>query len=248
MNSEHIINDEWLGRIIRKNSYVLKVNRTFITKSREKNSEESQWLALIHKVPCFAFTKILPSDVEYIEFVENIGFRLIDTNVSFVKPVESGVFDQVEDGRLQIRFAGPKDGERTVDLARRSFIYSRFHLDRRYSRELANEVKAQWVASYFEGKRGDKMAIATTGDEVIGFLQLIQNEPDSFTIDLIAVDGKYKRMGIARGLIRFAESHYSRSKIVRVGTQLANMPSIKLYQKMGFSMDAAQYVFHYHNK
>jgi ribosomal protein S18 acetylase RimI-like enzyme len=246
MDSKHVKNDDWLSGIIQKKAYALVVDDAFIDAVKDERSEEYRWLQSIRNEPSFTYTKILPSDVAYIEFIEKLGFRLIETNVTFRKPVEHIEHFEVEGKEHEVRFAGPEDREGTVDVARRSFIYSRFHVDSRFPRELANEVKAQWVASYFKGKRGDKMAIATIGEKVIGFLQLLRNGTESWVIDLIAVDRDYGRRGAAADMIRFAEAYYKGFQYVLVGTQIANMPSIRLYQKLGFALDSAKYVFHYH--
>jgi len=246
MSGGNIKYDDWLSQIIQKKAYALTVDDAFIAAVNDKNSEEFSWLESIRHEPSFTYTKIIPSDVKYIKFIESLGFHLIETNVTFRKPVEHIDSFEVDGKDHDVRFAGPEDAEGTIDVGRSSFIYSRFHVDDNFSRELANEVKAQWVASYFKGKRGDKMAIATIGDKVIGFLQLLRNGTENWVIDLIAVDRDFGRRGVAGDMIRFAEAYYKGFQYVLVGTQIANMPSIRLYQKLGFALDAAKYVFHYH--
>ena len=47
-------------------------------------------------------------------------------------------------------------------------------------------------------------------------------------------------------MIAFVESQFAPS-VIAVGTQVANLPSVRLYEKLGFRLAAAQYVFHFHN-
>jgi len=53
---------------------------------------------------------------------------------------------------------------------------------------------------------------------------------------------------IAKDMISFAETQCHGFIKICVGTQLANMPSVNLYENIGFRFSGAHYVFHYHNK
>jgi ribosomal protein S18 acetylase RimI-like enzyme len=66
-------------------------------------------------------------------------------------------------------------------------------------------------------------------------------------IDLIAVDERHRRKGIATGMIAYAESHCGHFETIRVGTQVANIPSLRFYERAGFLVSASNYVFHYHH-
>ena len=93
------------------------------------------------------------------------------------------------------------------------------------------------------------MVIATIDSKIIGFLQLLKKKSEYFIIDLIATDKKHQKKGVAKSMIDYAQSYYSSKQIKKivVGTQIANIPSIKFYQKLGFIIKDAKYVFHYHN-
>jgi len=121
-------------------------------------------------------------------------------------------------------------------------------LDNKISNKISDEIKGKWVGNYFSGKRGDKMIIAKINNKIIGFLQLLKTK-NEFIIDLIAIDKNYRNKGIALNMIEFAENYYFEKgySSVIVGTQISNIPSIKLYQKLGFNIEGAKYVFHYHN-
>jgi ribosomal protein S18 acetylase RimI-like enzyme len=68
---------------------------------------------------------------------------------------------------------------------------------------------------------------------------------------LIAVDSAHHGKGLASSMITFAESlaldHSPATKMLVVGTQLANQPSISLYEKLGFRLCHAEYIFHSHS-
>jgi ribosomal protein S18 acetylase RimI-like enzyme len=90
------------------------------------------------------------------------------------------------------------------------------------------------------------MIVANYGDKIAGFLQLLHIGADQLVIDLIAVDKTHQGHGIASEMIAFAQNNTDRSTI-KVGTQVANIPSIRLYEKLGFRLCESYYVFHYHN-
>ena len=67
-------------------------------------------------------------------------------------------------------------------------------------------------------------------------------------IDLIAVDVRFQGHGVARDMIRFAESSNPDFESIQAGTQSINTPSINFYQKTGFRQiaSASAYVLHAH--
>ena len=89
------------------------------------------------------------------------------------------------------------------------------------------------------------MIVALVGDVIVGFLLLLESDTN-LTIDLVAVDNNYQRIGVASDMIAYAECYLNSFSSVQVGTQLANIPSIRLYEKMGFRAYTSNYVFHYH--
>ncbi|MBP1741959.1 MAG: hypothetical protein H6Q48_4252, partial [Deltaproteobacteria bacterium] len=94
--------------------------------------------------------------------------------------------------------------------------------------------------------RGDNMVVAIKDSSPAGFLQLLYSGKD-LVIDLIAVEEKFRRMGIARAMIHFAETALRGFEEIAVGTQIANVPSIRLYEKLGFRVASSVYTFHYHH-
>ena len=86
----------------------------------------------------------------------------------------------------------------------------------------------------------------TLDKKIVGFTLLLVPTDSEVVIDLIAVDDAYRRRGIAAEMIAFVESQFAPAQLV-VGTQVANLPSVRLYEKLGFRLAGAQYVFHFHN-
>lgn len=168
------------------------------------------------------------------------GFFLADVAVTF----EIGTSRDLPSSNKDITLATPEDKQETMEVARLSFSYSRFHKDPHIDQLIANRIKMNWVANYFSGRRGTHMLLAKVGAKVVGFIQLIETE-NAWRVDLIAVLPKFQRDGIGAALLS-AIKHIGENKKVIAGTQLCNLKSIRTYQKTGFQLLNAEYVFHRH--
>lgn len=238
---ENIVTDQWLSYIINKKAYKVVIDNSFVGRKEDfKNS----LMRITNTDMVFIYAKVPVDSLDCIDILEDQGFHLVDTNISFGKPLSSS---QRMIGNCDIRLATPDDDKQTVELARRSFKYSRFHLDNFFSKEVANNIKAQWVHSFFSGKRGDTLIVALVDKTVVGFLQIIQKKERTLIIDLIAVDSNFRGKGIAKDMIIYSQIHFRNMDYIRVGTQLANKPSISLYENLCFRFIEANYVFHYHS-
>lgn len=248
---KNIVYDKWLSEIIGKESYALTLDEEFIARSKENGTDENNWVHSIHSnniEPVFIQTKVSTQAIDFIKYLEGIGFFLVDTNVTLKKEIDSQHINNKKHkfNDIDIRFAKDSDRRGTVSVGSDTFIYSRFHLDSWFSNGMANRIKAQWVSSFFDGNRGDQMVVALINNKIVGFLQILKPKNDHFIIDLIGVDKEYQRKGIAEKMINFAIHENNNINKVIVGTQIGNIPSIKLYQKMGFFLEGAKYVFHFH--
>ncbi|HEB73323.1 MAG TPA: GNAT family N-acetyltransferase [Nitrospirae bacterium] len=194
--------------------------------------------------PAFCYAKAQTDDFAKIRALESLGFSLIETNVTFSKTPAGAIGDVEQEG---VCFANADDEDGVVAVARRGFIYPRFHMDPFFSRETAERVKAEWARNFFKRLRGDAMVVARCDGDIAGFAQLI-DDPDgkSIAIDLISVAEKFRRRGIARTMIRFIETRYAKRDRLLVGTQLINILSTRLYESIGFRLCASTYVYHLH--
>jgi ribosomal protein S18 acetylase RimI-like enzyme len=242
-NSNYLVHDQWLSNILQRDVYRLTVDDNLLNQIGDEALETHNLLKELKAKPVFIYAKVSTKSLAAIKFLEDSGFNLVDTNIVFDKPIEI----QNLTGEYLIRFAVPEDQDMVVELARKSFIYSRFHLDPCISSEIANTVKGEWVRNYFLGKRGDQMVIASTNGVIEGFVQLLYGQDKTLTIDLVAVDPKHRRKGIAGDMITYSETECKGFDQIQVGTQIANIPSMRLYEKLGFRVSSAHYVFHYHN-
>ena len=237
-----IFKDIWLTKQMSKCVYQLK------EKNFSKNSFLKTWQSFKNnhiESNYFVYSKINTKSIHTWQCLERANFKLVDTNIRF----ELNTFSKIEsreNSNIEIVFAKKKHENEIANIARNNFLFSRFHLDPLIDNEIANQIKQNWVKNYFYDKRGDQMVLALLNNQPAGFLQLIVNEGE-FIIDLIGVDKIAQGKGIAFSMILFAINNLKCSSM-KVGTQIGNIPSIKLYQKLGFILAGSDYVFHYHNK
>jgi ribosomal protein S18 acetylase RimI-like enzyme len=192
----------------------------------------------------FATAKIDTTATSTVAALEGFGFHVIDTALAFDAERARG-----DHGDKRVRFARPEDQASVTAIAGSAFRFSRFHLDPAIPDALADRVKAEWASNWFRGVRGDGMVVAEEDGHVVGFLQLLWHR-DRLVIDLIAVASDNQGRGLARAMIRFAAErgtgHARRPAAIAVGTQAANIPSVRLYESLGFRLRSSQYVLHHH--
>jgi len=131
------------------------------------------------------------------------------------------------------------------EIASKSFTLDRFHQDPKIDNSSADEIKKQWAGNFFSGKRGDVTVVASKKNRPVAFLLLLFGQKENI-IDLIAVDSKNRNNGLAKQMINFAKSINGFPQNLLVGTQASNIPSIRMYEKIGFKKINSQFVLHYH--
>ncbi|WP_353427844.1 GNAT family N-acetyltransferase [Polynucleobacter sp. MWH-UH19D] len=225
--------DQWLSSILGKN--VFQVDSKFASQLTPSHLPQG---------PALVMVKVPVSNIRDCKHLQGLNFFLVDTNIQLQKLRDkSGLLVN----SMNVRFANPSDEEAILKIAANSFTYDRFHGDPGIAHKTAEKIKVEWAQNYFRGSRGDWMVVAEDGGIVSGFLQLLHGQDGVLIIDLIAVGANYRHKGVAQKMIGFAiQNCEAKIDIVKVGTQIANLPSISLYLKMGFYITSAHYIFHCH--
>ena len=198
----------------------------------------------------FYFARVGVSEVPTVASLSRAGMSVVDVNVTFGLAAASAPREPTLPPGIDIREAGEADAADVLDIAETSFRYSRFHLDPLVPTVLANRIKREWIASYFARRRGECLWIATVEGRPAAFLAVIGGDDHGLrlkTIDLVAVAPSFQRKGLGRSLVLFFLAQYaSRCDRLRVGTQITNLPSCRLYETSGMTIDGAAYVLHMH--
>jgi len=193
----------------------------------------------------FADAKVAVDDEPGRGVLQKLGFTLMDTNLRFALARRDLLLTAADP---RIAFVAGDMIDDVGAIAGRSFIHDRFHRDPRIPSAAADAIKRDWARNFFAGRRGEWMVVARHEKSVAGFLQLLRSGADEMIIDLIAVDSAYRGLGYAGRMIAFAAANCNCAGPIVVGTQLANIVSVRLYEKLGFRLAGAQYVFHHHGR
>lgn len=230
--------DLWLTQVLARPAYRLEVTDEALTGS----GAVGDVLATLEEPNLFVFAKISTGWPGSIAALERHGFFVVETSLSFERSGSRA--GPQTDPRITVRSARPGDRAQVTAIARRSFMYSRFHTDPVIGRGRADDVKASWAANFFMGGRGDAMVVATAGEEVIGFLLLLERDP-RLVVDLIAVDAAWRGRMVAQAMLAHAEKLLAHNT-VRATTQACNVASVRLWETFGFTLRDSSQVLHFH--
>jgi GNAT superfamily N-acetyltransferase len=235
--SNAFVPDPWLSGLLQRRAFRLAND---LPSNAELNARLSE-------APLFVTAKPNATDVATIGRLEDVGFRVVDTALTFDT---AALRTDVRINGSEIRFALPGDRAGVAALAGRAFRLSRFHLDPLLPNRIADRIKASWASNFFDGGRGDGMVVAEEAGGIVGFLQLLRADNGVLVIDLISVAPEMVRRGIASAMIDFAwrngTGNGAPRSPLRVGTQAANIASCRLYESLGFRLCRAAVVLHHH--
>ena len=219
--------DTWLQKFLGKPAFRVDL-------SAGESGDVENTLRAITAQRAFAYARVPTRDTQTVGMLEDTGFRVVDVSVTLetegLPPAQAGDADRV-------RFSRADDAVPIRKIARGGFAFSRFHLDMHIDNRVADQIKSDWAGNFFNDTRGDFMVVADEHSEPQGFLQLLAGTDGTLTIDLVAV---------AAAMIRFAAHSCPDVKRLRVGTQAANVDSLRLYQRVGFVVRNTDYVLHFH--
>ena len=169
---------------------------------------------------------------------------LADVNVQFVKELNS--LETHSEDKTYVTNNLPVN-DQILNIARKSFRYSRFFNDPNLSKSKSQNIYLNWAKGAF--LQEDKyFVICEREDHIAGYL-LFSSEENCATVELIAVDEAYQGKGIGKSLIKAMES-FTFDKVInkiKVGTQVNNIPAVQFYSKMGFKYMNCSSIYHIWN-
>ena len=191
----------------------------------------------------FLFAKVPAADIAQLRLLESCGFRLVDTLVTLQHREGASAVAHP----AQVYIAAPEDRTAVGDIAEGCFRYSRFHQDPKIETATANRVKRRWAENCVARARGEEVLVASADGKVAGFLAVFLSR-EAAVIDLIGVEPRMQGRGIGRALVQaFVARWRPKARVLRVGTQVSNAASLRLYQRCDFFVADAQYVLHAHS-
>jgi ribosomal protein S18 acetylase RimI-like enzyme len=242
-----IVPDNWLSGIFGYPSFKIEEEEDSSGISNTVTSDR-----IIHSSggeSAFFYARISTNRIDTMRSLLKAGFYVVDVSVTFERKPDYGPVPLKNKG-ITVRRSVQSDRKGVIEIASTSFVFSRFHQDPDIGVRLANEVKRAWMESYFRGERGSHLLVATREEKPVGFLAVVSAAKGSsriMTIDLVGVGKAHQRHGIGRVLVEtFISDSAGKCELMRVGTQAANIPSINLYEELGFRVAETGYVLHAH--
>ncbi|MDP3183210.1 MAG: GNAT family N-acetyltransferase [Desulfobaccales bacterium] len=243
----NLASDDWLAAIF--GQPVFKVTLTDQPQAGPLGEDLKGALSNLVTQPGFYYVLVPTDRVDQVTALTAVGFRVVDVNVTFERRPATESLGLVPK-EVVVREVLPADHEAVLSMAYSCFVYSRFHLDPHISPDIANLIKKEWVHNYLRGKRGDRLLVAAVAGQPVGFLCVMSARVAgelTNIIDLIGVDRTHQGRGAGKALINFfVAGSAGRFQKLRAGTQIANIPSMRLYEACGFKVRETAYVLHAH--
>ena len=242
--SRMISNDQWLSDLFGYSVFHLHVDSNEGPKASEIRDHFEQ-----HN-RAFSYAKIDVACTETLRELQTVGFNVVDTNVVFSLNDGAKESPALNTEQLVISEATNDDHADVLQIAGSCFRQSRFHLDPSVPNNLANKIKREWIKNCLAANRGDRVFVSRERGQVTGFLASGLTRDSNQTtaiIDLIGVGSAFQGRGIGMALCKaFIKNYSAKVDQLLVGTQIANLPSMRLYQKLGFNIIRSSYVLHKH--
>lgn len=239
--------DPWLKSIFCHDVYRI------VDFGQDNASELNDLHAAIHGCDeGFFFVKVPVAETAMLKRFLDAGFRIADISVTLDR--EPGNVEEIcKKPRLSgctVRTAYPEECKKVGEIAEICFTKSRFHQDPDIPKEIADTIKRKWVENYFNGERGESILVADYDNKPVGFLAIAKTENPNQVIriiDLIGIHPMYHGRGFGSCLVNhFIADSIKKCDLLRVGTQIINVPSLHLYEKTGFRTSGASVVLHAH--
>ena len=209
-----IILDKWLTKQFNHKVYFIE-NINFSDLNLDNVNERS---LIYYKSPIL--------DDEKIKILKIEGFKFIEHSILYKLIIKKNY--KINNN---FREANIEDREELKNMAKNSFINSRFFNDQNIAISIAEKVKVNWIDNYFNGKRGNSLIVAEENSIITRFILLIFKD-DRIIIDLIAIKKNYRGMNIASNLIQFTISKFNKYNLILAGTQKIIQPQLDCMKKI----------------
>ncbi|WP_233268385.1 dTDP-4-amino-4,6-dideoxy-D-galactose acyltransferase [Pantoea sp. BAV 3049] len=217
---------KWENSFFKVNSALLSLD----THQAAINEAELQVFGLVQ-------VKVLSQQTAELDALSRLGFRLVEGEADFVLGIGTG-------GRPEgIRIARKEHIPALREAASGAFAHSRFR-EPWYQPGDSGRFYAQWVENAVLGTFDNQCLLAVSeAGEMQGFVSLRELPDGSARIGLLATLPEAQGLGVGQRMVEAAidwcrARHLSR---LHVGTQLGNLPAIRLYLRCGGVLERTAY-------
>ena len=177
----------WDTKVIGKN--VIEINNSFDIDKKVYNEFEAN-LSLLHS-PYMLFCKVPINDINRIHFLEEYGYRYIETQFHILKRIQEkykihlGIeYSPIED----------KDLASILDIAKTTFDTDRYSIDPFIGKTLAGERYSNWILDSINNEKYQLFKYISDND-IVGFHFIKVEDEKAFGL-LGGVKQEYKSTGI----------------------------------------------------
>jgi GNAT superfamily N-acetyltransferase len=192
----------------------------------------------------FLVARCAVTELAAAQAMERHGFLLMDTLLYFTRdlseplPPVSGLVRPVQTDEAEI----------VRQLASRAFqgYGGHYHADSRLDRAACDAVYESWAyRSCLSKQAADEVLVYEADGQIAGFVTIKLKEEDGEG-PLYAVEPTAQGQGIGRalmtGAMNWLKTHRARRMVM--STQITNVPSQKVWLRLGFEPSHAEYTFH----
>ena len=243
-SKDFIQRDAFLESILDRPTYKINKFTDSVDLNLLKDKKYGKKKALFF-TPRLIFLMFLP-----FVLLESSGFKIIEENITLERKggkTKTNTKEPFRDRQqYEIRWAQDKDRNFVEDIAKKISPTTGFIKTRKLTIHWPMKSRGNGLGNFFLGKRGDAMIVATANNRPVAFCSYFSKKKHS-VIDLIAVSKKHRKKGLSKQMIIYALQNLSDRNRWLVGTQSTNIPSVRLYESLGFQNIGSQHVLHKHS-
>ncbi|HEX8657109.1 MAG TPA: GNAT family N-acetyltransferase [Hymenobacter sp.] len=187
-----------------------------------------------------------PADIETAAATRQVGVRLIDRKVTFVRGTAPALPASAAGWDLTCVIPVAAYTPRLEQLAWESGQFSRFRTDDKFEPHIFTNMYNHWLRASVNGELAQVVFtyLSPTGSE-LGLLTLGQQERCA-SIGLLAVDAEVRGHGLGQRLVEVALQQALQwgCTQLQVVTQRDNEPACRFYNRCGFEVEQEQHIYH----
>ena len=188
-------------------------------------------------------------DLKSIRCVEKVGFRCMDVRITRELPMANRPGEEAGQVSDAVGFYREADWKALRAIARSSHGATRFYHDPEFHQEKCDALYERWLANACANARVDeneKVLVVREGGRAVGYATCECESTGIGLIGLIAIAEAARGRGLGELLVRsvLAWFHKQQMESVRVISQVRNVESARLYERLGFVTTATERWYH----
>jgi dTDP-4-amino-4,6-dideoxy-D-galactose acyltransferase len=189
------------------------------------------------------------SDPQTVWLAQQNNFHLVEIRFTLersLKDWDPETRPRAAEADVMIRFVESDDIPVLQDIARTSYVDSRYYFDQNFSEENWQSYYATWVKKSCSGGADLALAAVKNG-ELIGYITgLVDKENNTGIYELTGVRESARRSGVGQELFRSGLDWYVRNQVpaIWVATQGRNVTTQRMIQRHGFLTKSCQLYYH----